>query len=84
MTKEEAIAEQERIGKHFNLAWWFGVHCKKCCGVYPRFEASNGFDLAVWYQCPVCGKKSTKHGMPWLAERAWNKGEYETAQIGWF
>ena len=77
MTMEEAKADQEDVAKHFKLGWWFGVHCDKCCGVYPRLHTSEGFDGLCWYECDVCGKRTVKASMPWIAEREWNDERYE-------
>ena len=81
MTRAEAVAEQERIGRLYNLGWYYGTNCEKCCGVYPRFHdiGSNARD-SVYYQCDVCGKRTPAFSMPYLAEEAWNRGEWLTHQ----
>jgi len=84
LTKAEAKAEQDRlVEKGMELRWWYGTNCEKCCGVYPKFqcELTNGMSGDVWYECPVCGKKSTKHIMPYLAWEAWNAGDFQQQQI---
>lgn len=76
MTMAEAKANQERIAQHYNLGWWYGTRCAKCCGVYPKFMRRETFDpKAAYYQCEVCGRRTEYYTMPWLAEEAWNKGE---------
>lgn len=84
MTKEEAKAEQARISEHFDLGHWYGVRCRPCCDVYPAFRSANDLSGLCWYECPVCGKKSTRQVMPWLAEEAWNRGDFQQDQISWF
>lgn len=83
MTKEEAAAEQNRIllmGS--NLGWWFGTDCEKCCGVFPRFHDNGGAKAeSCWYECDVCGKRTEKKSMPWIARDAWNRHEYQDGQI---
>ena len=59
----------------FDIAWWFGVRCEKCCGLYPRLIVENTSDAMCWYECDVCGRRGAKREMPWQAERAWNDGE---------
>lgn len=72
MTASEAKANQERIAERFDLGWWYGIRCKKCCGVYPKFMKSGDL-LKCFYQCEVCGKRTPNdHEMPWLAEEEWN------------
>ena len=86
MTKEDAKREQEELGKYFNLAWWFGTGCEKCCEVYPKLIHSG--DLAggmCAYECPVCGKRTDWSAMPWIAEAAWNANKVsETSQLSIF
>lgn len=81
MTREEAKANQDRIAKHFDLSWWYGTGCEKCCGVFPKFQTSLGFDGSCWYECEVCGKKTEPQAMPWLAREEWNAGRFVQNQI---
>ena len=86
MTTEEAKANQAQIAKHFNLAWWYGIRCEKCCEVYPKFDTEG--DSAggkCFYVCEVCGKRTRGFDMPWQAEEAWNNHEYKnaTTQLAW-
>lgn len=86
MTKEEAKAKQDDLAKHYDLAFWYGVRCEKCCGVYPRLETAGHWSADdVYYQCEVCGKRTKGFLMPHLAEQAWNNHEYkdETTQLSW-
>ena len=65
--------EQEELAQHFNLAWWYGVNCIKCCDVYPVFlTEDNNTGHCCWYQCEVCGRKSLKAVMPHIAVQSWN------------
>lgn len=84
MDRETARKKQEETAKHYNLAWWYGTNCTKCCGVFPRFGIAGNDDC--FYYCEVCGKKTEPHTMPWLAERAWNAGEFkdEATQLTMF
>ena len=42
MTREEAKAKQDEIeASGFNLGYWYGTGCKKCCGVYPKFKTGT-------------------------------------------
>ncbi len=82
MTPEEAKANQERIAENYNLGFWYGIHCAKCCGVYPKLITHVGgtnLDLCR-YECEVCGKRTADFPMPWQAEEAWNRGEFQTMQ----
>lgn len=83
MTKEEAQVEQGRIKMTgYDLGWWFGTECRKCCGVYPRFHDGGGTSReSCWYECDVCGKRTKKCVMPHVAVEAWNRGEFEEVQI---
>ena len=77
MTAKEAKENQDRIEANgFDLGWWYGTRCQKCCGVYPKFMTSDGMNHACWFQCEVCGKRTKAQVMPWVAEEAWNNGEY--------
>lgn len=84
MTREEAKKNQDRLSKHYNLSFWYGTNCKKCCGVYPKFRSTDGFESLCWYECEVCGKRTSAESMPWIAEEAWNAGRYEEGQIKMF
>ena len=96
MTKEEAKANQDRIAKDFDLSYWYGTNCDKCCGVFPKFRTFGGVfpkfrtfgDLGgrskCYYECEVCGKKTEPFDMPWQSERAWNRGEFVHDQLRWF
>jgi hypothetical protein len=75
MSPEEAKAHQEQlIADGWNIGFWYGTGCKKCCGVYPKFI------IQIWpkdlcrYECEVCGKTTEPYRMIWEAEEAWNKG----------
>lgn len=80
MTAEEAKAEQEKLAKHYRLSYWFGVNCIPCCGVFPKFMASFDNNALCWYECPVCGKRTERKAMPWLAEKDWNAGKFAETQ----
>ncbi len=87
LTKEEAKAKQDEITKHgFKLGWWYGTDCKQCCGVYPKFMKTAGFDDKCYYECEVCGKKTDLYEMPWQAEKAWNEDRihYDNETISLF
>ena len=76
MTPQEAKANQDRIvAEGWDLGFWYGTNCNKCCGVYPKLVKiyENGQDLSA-YQCEVCGRKTAGYSMPWLARDAWNEG----------
>ena len=79
MTKEEAKANQERIAEHFNLSWWYGTDCEKCCEVYPKLGTEGNPSCEdCFYVCEVCGKRTKGYVMPWLARDAWNRHEYKS------
>lgn len=82
MTKSEAKAEQGRLVKEgYNLAWWYGTDCDKCCEVYPKLmTCGNTANADCFYQCPVCGKKTKPQTMPWIARDAWNAGQFVEEQ----
>lgn len=73
MTAAEAKRNQDHLSKHFNLSWWYGTNCKPCCGVYPKFMTSGATNEKCYFMCEVCGRKSSKEDMPWLAEKTWNE-----------
>lgn len=86
MTKEEAKANQDRIAKDFNLSWWYGTRCEKCCGVFPKMGTEGNLSNdKCFYVCEVCGKRTHGFDMPWQAEKAWNDHEYksDTTQLAW-
>ena len=77
MTAEAAKANQDRLKSlGYDLAWWYGTRCKKCCGVFPKFMTSDGMNHTCWFQCEVCGRRTEPQKMPWIAEKVWNKGEF--------
>ena len=81
MTAEEAIRKQNEIAEHFDLGFWYGVGCERCCGVFPKLIGGIGGALDLCrYECEVCGKTTNVYEMPWLAEEAWNKGLFVTGQ----
>lgn len=84
MTAEQAKANQDELAKHYDLSYWYGTNCRKCCGVYPKFRTTNGFDSKCFYECEVCGARTDLFSMPWLAERAWNNGEFLETQYSLF
>ena len=86
MTQEEAKAIQEKIvADGYNLGWWYGIHCEKCCGVFPKLTIKDGFDPRdCSYKCEVCGKRTDNYQMPWQAQEAWNRHEYLEEQIRLF
>lgn len=84
MTAEEAKRNQDEIAKHYNLGWWYGTGCKKCCGVYPKFRTTEGNNCMCWYECEVCGTKTELQSMPWIAEREWNAGHFVQKQMSLF
>ena len=72
---EEEIEHQNGLGKA--IQFYYGLECKKCCGVYPAYFTTDGFESRGYYVCLVCGKES-KHGvMEHLARSNWNEGRYE-------
>jgi hypothetical protein len=73
-TAEEEKAHQERLGK--SVGFWYGTKCEKCCGVYPKFFTTLGFENLGYYVCMVCGKESKHCDMNWQARDAWNAHEY--------
>ena len=85
MTAEEAKAHQDDLErKGFTLAWWYGTGCKKCCGVYPKFHSGDTLRPGCWYECEVCGRKTEKQAMPWIAEKEWNAGNTNEPQLSLF
>ena len=86
MTHDQAKAIQDRlVADGYNLGWWYGTRCHKCCGVYPRLTIKDGFDPRdCSYKCEVCGKQTDNYQMPWQAQEAWNNGEFIAGQIRLF
>ena len=84
MTREDAIKNQAELAKHFNLGYWYGTGCKKCCDVYPKFHSSDGFDSYCWFECEVCGTRTEKAIMPWIAQEEWNAGKFSDKQLSQF
>lgn len=79
MTQKEAQDQQQMLQiKGFNLGWWFGTDCEKCCGVFPRLVRRDVNDKYhdTAYKCDVCGKQSEWLGMPWQARDAWNSHRF--------
>lgn len=84
MTAEEAKAKQEEIAKHFDLHFWYGTWCKKCCGVYPKLMTEDNFRGWCWYECEVCGTRTEPQVMPWVARDEWNEGHFMPTQMTLF
>ena len=85
MTAEEAKKHQDQIAADgWDLGFWYGTSCEKCCGVYPKLITGIMPNDLCRYECEVCGKKTEAYSMPWLAEEAWNKGHFATAQRRFF
>ena len=73
MTKEQAIKKQKELSEKWELGWWYGTACEKCCGFYPKLMKSGpSFDEECYYQCEVCGKRTEAALMPWISRDAWN------------
>ena len=78
MIKEEAKENQDRLSRNFDLSFWYGTWCEKCCEVYPKLDTEG--DLAggqCFYVCEVCGRRTKGYSMPWQARDAWNRHEYK-------
>ena len=85
MTKEEAKAIQDGLKeKGFDLGFWYGTGCAKCCDVFPELVVPNVLYGGVYFQCPVCGKRTEERPMPWVSAEAWNRGEFVDEQIRMF
>ena len=80
MTSAEAKANQDRLAEHYDLGWWYGVRCAKCCGVFPKLMMTKDM-LECFYQCEVCGRRTAPEKMPYIAEEAWNNGRIMCNQI---
>lgn len=79
MERQEKIAEYKRreiFG--WNLGWWYGTKCEKCCGFFPELchRNTNDKNHDTYYRCIACGKQTDYFSMPWVAAEAWNKHEY--------
>lgn len=86
MTEQQAKANQDRIAAHYELGWWYGTRCRKCCEVFPKLMKTTTTHDQCYYECEVCGKKTKPFDMPWQSEKAWNNGEYvkEMRQLSLF
>lgn len=84
MTAEEAKARQDELSKHYNLGFWYGVNCKKCCGVFPILRTGGTQGMDCWYECEVCGKRTEPKSMPWIAANAWNEDRFPDQQLRLF
>ena len=71
---EEEKAHQKKLGN--SLGFYYGIGCKKCCGVYPLFLNTLDFADLGYYVCLVCGKEGAHEVMEHLARKAWNEGRY--------
>ena len=74
-TAEDEAEHQRKLGNF--LSFYYGLDCKKCCGVYPRYFTTDGFESKGYYVCLVCGKESEHGDMEHLARANWNEGRYE-------
>lgn len=78
MTAEEAKKHQEQlVSEGWTLDFWYGTKCEKCCDVFPKLITHIPPNDNCRYECEVCGKKTKAYSMPWLAEEAWNRGEFD-------
>ena len=79
MTEAEAIERQKRLAEHYDLSFWYGTKCRKCCSVYPKFMTLECSTIKrdCWYECEVCGRKTHRHEMPYLARDEWNGMDFE-------
>lgn len=83
MTSEEAKANQDRIAEHFELGWWYGTRCSKCCGVYPKLMHTADL-LKCFFECEVCHRRTEPATMPHIAEEEWNNGKVNGGQLDIF
>jgi len=84
MTQREAMLEQRRLElSGFDLGWYFGTDCEKCCGVYPRFCTKDVNDRYhdSYYKCDVCGKQTDLWATPSQCAEKWNNHEYLGAGV---
>ena len=85
MTAEEAKRHQDQIvADGWDLGFWYGTKCEKCCGVFPKLITHIGGEQLCRYECEVCRKTTEAYTMPWLARDAWNEGKFITAQASLF
>lgn len=84
MTREQAIKHQSELAERFNLGFWYGVTCEKCCGVFPKIITGIMPKDRCRYECEVCGTTTEPKDMPWQAAEAWNRHEYVMKQLTLF
>lgn len=84
MTEDAAIKHQAELSKNYDLGFWYGTHCEKCCSVYPKLIIGIGQENLCRYECEVCGRKTKPFQMPWEAETAWNNHEYDEKELKQF
>ena len=77
------MTEQRLLAlKGWNLGWYFGTDCEKCCGVYPRaMHRHTNSAQDFYYKCDVCGKKTAAFTRPFMAKDAWNNHEYQADSV---
>ena len=68
-TKEEEKAHQKELGKF--LGFYYGDDMYECCGVFPKFCTTRGFESECYYICEVCGSRTGNCSMEWLAKEEW-------------
>lgn len=83
MIASEAKRVQDELAKHYDLSFWYGTNCKKCCGVFPKLFVTNPISGECYYKCEVCEKRTKLYSMPWLARDAWNNDEVEDDNALW-
>ena len=71
------LDQRELAEAGFDIAWWFGVKCDKCCDLFPRLIVEDTSRALCWYECDECGRRTGRFEMPWQAQDAWNRGEFE-------
>ncbi len=83
LSKEEAKRKQDELAKHYDLGFWYGTGCKKCCDVYPKIMITNATHDQCYFQCEVCSKRTEAVDMPWVSEKLWNEGKtfYECGSV---
>lgn len=88
MTEEEAKKNQAELSAHYNLSYWYGTSCKKCCGVYPKLMTTGATHEQCYFQCEVCSRRTEAVDMPWISKELWNEDntyiEHGTVQISLF
>lgn len=72
---EEEKEHQRKLGKM--LSFYYGTRCKRCCGVFPAYFTTDGFESRGYYVCLVCGRESKNGAMEHLARANWNASRYE-------